>query len=196
MSVRVSSDYLLITKSRFSWPQYFYTGASDCKGHLLRELFMRGHQAKALSRRPRLSITAAGGAPVRAALDDVASLRAAAARAWRRLPCRRRHQHTGSARPSSKPPTNPRTGQYAGRSPSGGGESLCPPLPQPRPTPNWSRRADPTVPPHSASGLDQLRSDQIQKQKASSSRAPAVDRVQPLAHPGARRPGTTGRVSS
>jgi dihydroflavonol-4-reductase len=58
----------------------FLTGASGfLGGHLLRELFMRGHQVKALSRRPEtdLPITAAGGTPVRAALDDVASLQAA-----------------------------------------------------------------------------------------------------------------------
>jgi nucleoside-diphosphate-sugar epimerase len=58
----------------------FLTGASGFLGaHLLRELVARGHSVKALSRRPETDapITAAGGTPVRAALDDVASLQAA-----------------------------------------------------------------------------------------------------------------------
>ena len=58
----------------------FLTGASGFLGaHLLRELVARGHSVKALSRRPETDapITAAGGTPVRAALNDVASLQAA-----------------------------------------------------------------------------------------------------------------------
>ena len=58
----------------------FLTGASGFLGaHLLRELVARGHSVKALSRRPETDapITAAGGTSVRAALNDVASLKAA-----------------------------------------------------------------------------------------------------------------------
>lgn len=58
----------------------FLTGASGFLGaHLLRELIARGHNVRALSRRPEtdVPIAAAGGTPVRAALDDVASLKAA-----------------------------------------------------------------------------------------------------------------------
>jgi nucleoside-diphosphate-sugar epimerase len=58
----------------------FLTGASGfLGGHVLRELVARGHTVKALSRRPETDapITAAGGEPVRAALDNVASLTAA-----------------------------------------------------------------------------------------------------------------------
>lgn len=58
----------------------FLTGASGfLGGHLLRELRDRGHSVKCLSRRAETDapIAAAGGTPVRAALNDVASLQAA-----------------------------------------------------------------------------------------------------------------------
>ena len=58
----------------------FLTGASGfLGGHLLRELVASGQQVRALSRRPEsdASITAAGGLPVRGALDDQTSLRRA-----------------------------------------------------------------------------------------------------------------------
>lgn len=58
----------------------FLTGASGfLGGHLLRELLARGHSVKCLSRRAETDapIAAAGGSPVRAALNDVASLQAA-----------------------------------------------------------------------------------------------------------------------
>jgi dihydroflavonol-4-reductase len=57
----------------------FLTGASGfLGGHVLRELRAAGHQVKALSRRAETDapITAAGAEPVRAALDNVASLTA------------------------------------------------------------------------------------------------------------------------
>jgi dihydroflavonol-4-reductase len=58
----------------------FLTGASGfLGGHLLRELRTAGHDVRALSRRPDAdgAITAAGGEPIRVALDDVVGLTAA-----------------------------------------------------------------------------------------------------------------------
>lgn len=58
----------------------FLTGASGfLGGHLLRELVGSGHSVRCLSRRVQTDapIAAAGGIPVRAALNDVASLQAA-----------------------------------------------------------------------------------------------------------------------
>ena len=61
-------------------PTVFLTGASGVLGgHLLRELRAAGCEVKALSRRPEsdAAIAALGGVPVRAALADEGSLRAA-----------------------------------------------------------------------------------------------------------------------
>jgi nucleoside-diphosphate-sugar epimerase len=60
----------------------FLTGASGfLGGHLLRELKAAGCEVRALSRRPEsdAAITAMGGTPVRASLDDATSLQAALA---------------------------------------------------------------------------------------------------------------------